>query len=122
MKHTAKLEGVYVRHYIDGEQVAVLDRAEWDSYCRSTWSLDPSVVALEPTMVADFPGDASSKTPAKLPTLEDANEQVAQTITAAQFEGTLRETSAPTEVARALSMPKAKAKAKSKPSVKARRK
>ena len=75
MKHTARTEPVTgaIRHFVDGEQIAVIAADDWDGYVRSAWGLDPDVVALLPTRVANFPGDKSSGTPARLFSKEEIN-------------------------------------------------
>ena len=70
-QHTARAESsLFYRHFVDGQQVAVVAVADWDSYVRTVWALEPAVVALQPSQVANFPGDASSGTPAALPAKE----------------------------------------------------
>lgn len=75
MKHTARTEPVTgcIRHFVDGEQIAVVASEDWDSYVRSTWCLDPDVVAVLPNKVANFPGDKSSGTPARLFSKEEVD-------------------------------------------------
>lgn len=75
MKHTTRTEPVtgFIRHMVNGEQLAVIASEEWDSYVRGVWCLDPDVVAVLPDKVANFPGDKSSGTPARLFSKEEIN-------------------------------------------------
>lgn len=75
MKHTTRTEPVTgaIRHFVDGVQVSVIAPDDWDGYVRSVWSLDPDVVAVLPDRVANFPGDKSSGTPARLFSKEEIN-------------------------------------------------
>jgi hypothetical protein len=92
LKHTARAEGAnFIRHFVNGEQVAVVASQEWDGYVRSVWSLDPSVVALQPARVADFPGDASSGTPATLETKESRYAESKEETSPAEEERAIQE-------------------------------
>jgi len=75
MKHTTRTEPVtgFIRHMVNGEQIAVVSAEDWDGYVRSTWGLDPDVVAVLPNKVANFPGDKSSGTPARLFSKEEVD-------------------------------------------------